>query len=231
MIKDHSVTIDLTRSFFVDENGIEYENIVCSTVINGSDNITASVVLDEEQTEAAEYSIIVDNRNTNGGVILGGGDYLLGSYALVTAAEYEDCSFVGWFEGDTLVSTERDYRFRVTSNRHLTARFDGNTQYGRMGQFIALIEADEGGFVSGSSRITALDGFPFEIAAIPVEGYEFVGWETDGNCLIENPTSETTKLTLVDENVSVIAMFRQIEDIFSMKSIMVIMKRFKKEYR
>jgi len=211
LLNGNTYSIVVSDGIDLDDEGNITEIIKGVYIKSQEKTIMPSVVLEGESANSAIYSIITDVTTNYGGVIIGGGEYIEGSYATVRAAEYEDCSFVGWYEGDELVSTEREYRFRVMGDRSLTARFDGETQYGNNGIFTAELTASEGGFIYGEKEITALDGYPFEICAVPYDGYEFVGWETDENCIIENSEEWTTKLTLVDTDVMVTAQFKKIE--------------------
>lgn len=205
------VTMDLPKEYFVDDEGIEHVSTEESVVISHIDRVVPSVVLQGDDAKTALYQVKVSNQNPQGGVCLGGGEYLLGSYAMVSAAECEDCEFLGWYEDEILVSQERNYRFRVTTNRELTAAFEGTSQYGKNGIFEAELVAEVGGGIFGETHISALDGYPFEIVAVPFDGYEFVGWETTGNCIIDDAEAETTMLTLVDEDVSIVAKFKEEE--------------------
>ena len=200
-------TINLPKNFMVDEEGNVFEEITGASVENTDGVIEASTILEGDDADKAKYKIDIETSNENGGICVGGGEYSLGSYAMVRAAEYEDCSFIGWYEGEELISEDREYRFRVMNDRSLTARFEGETKYGHNGVFVAQMSAEDGGFVKGDNTITALDGYAFGIEAVPYEGYEFDGWIAEGNCIIEDITQEFTTLTLIDEDITVTAKF------------------------
>ena len=215
MKKGETVTVTLPQEFFVDEEGnvaiIEGENVLKSK--NGT--VDADIILRGDDAKAARYTVTVENSNEAGGVCTGGGEYVLGNYAKVSAAEYEDCTFLGWYEGDNLVSTEREYRFCVTGDRLLSAHFEGETVYGQNGVFQATISAGENGYVVSDDNfgeeitVSALDGYAFEVTAAPKPGYEFDGWEVDGNCLVSDTDAQTIEITLIDEDVTVIAKFKE----------------------
>ena len=209
MKKGEVVTVSLPQEFFVDDEGnvsvIEANNVL--TTKNGT--VEADVILRGDDAREALYTVDVANANEAGGICSGGGDYVLGAYAKVTAAEYEDCEFLGWYEDNELLSTEREYRFRVTGNRQLSAHFEGESQYGQNGVFTATLVAEEGGYVIPNTVIRALDGYPFEVTAVEGFGYEFDGWVADGNCTIVNPNELTTEVILIDENVTLTAKFKK----------------------
>ena len=62
------------------------------------------------------------------GSVSGGGSYLAGQLASVTAYPQEGYVFDGWYLGETCVSTEITYKFAVSGNATLTAKFRVPTQ-------------------------------------------------------------------------------------------------------
>lgn len=205
--KGETITVNLPKEFYVDGDGNENSSCLGSVLSNADGVISNSVVLEGEDARTAVYAVKVSSDNENGGVCIGGGEYVLGAFAEVHAAEFEDCKFIGWYENGELVSEDRDYRFKVTSDRSLLAGFEGSTQYGKNGIFAAEIEAENGGFILGETSFVAFDGYPVTITAIPYEGYEFTGWTTSDNCSIEDQESFVTVLRLIDSDVTVKAVF------------------------
>jgi hypothetical protein len=215
LCRGDTYNITLSKDFTVDAEGKISEKISGATVSNMDGILNASIVLRDQEASDAKYEVKVDVPNKNGGICAGGGEYILGSYAVVRATEFEDCSFTGWYEGERLVSENREYRFRVMSDRVLSAHFEGETKYGRNGIFSIHINAGEGGVILGDKIITALDGYAVQIKAMPYPGYEFDTWVTEENVVIDNMSEEVTTLTLIDEDATVSARFKkkQNEDI------------------
>ncbi len=60
---------------------------------------------------------------TSGGTATPGGYFVSGEYAGLTATPDEGCSFLGWYQDDTLLSAEPTWRFMVTGSAALEARF------------------------------------------------------------------------------------------------------------
>ena len=58
-----------------------------------------------------------------GGTASGGGIFNKGEFAKVVATADENSVFEGWYSGDTKVSDEAEYRFRIESDTELTAKF------------------------------------------------------------------------------------------------------------
>ena len=61
------------------------------------------------------------------GTAIGGGSYLAGEFAKVTAAPDENGKFLGWYIGGKKVSDEAEYRFLVEKDITLTAKFAKNS--------------------------------------------------------------------------------------------------------
>ena len=85
----------------------------------GGEQLTASISLSGDNVQA--YAVAV--QTSGNGTAIGGGQYTAGEYALVTASAGCDEDFLGWYVGDTLVSSETEYRFLVESDVTITAKF------------------------------------------------------------------------------------------------------------
>lgn len=82
------------------------------------------------------------------GTVSGDGSYLYGSEVKLTATPSENFKFIGWFNGEELVSESKDYLFTISDNVNLTAKFEEIF-------FNVTLEAKpiEGGSVSGGGLI------------------------------------------------------------------------------
>jgi hypothetical protein len=58
-----------------------------------------------------------------GGTVSGGGTHNYGTSVTLRATPNKGFSFGGWFDGNSLVSTEKNYTLTVTQHRTLQARF------------------------------------------------------------------------------------------------------------
>lgn len=58
-----------------------------------------------------------------GGTVYGDGEFVHGAYTMMVAEADEDWKFAGWYQGQTLLSSECEYRFRVEADTELTAKF------------------------------------------------------------------------------------------------------------
>ena len=63
------------------------------------------------------------------GTVTGAGSYGEGANATLTAIPDAGCKLVGWFIGETKVSTDVNYTFTVTKDVELTAKFEKITSY------------------------------------------------------------------------------------------------------
>ncbi len=69
-------------------------------------------------------------KNVNGGDLTGGGVYQFGSNVTITATTNKAYIWIGWFEGDTKLTSEKSYSFKITAeNRNFTAKWDIEDEY------------------------------------------------------------------------------------------------------
>ena len=87
--------------------------------------------------------------NPEGAAVLsGGGTYSVGAMAEVTVSANPGFTFVGWTDGEELVSTSMVYKFEVTGDVELTANLEQNrwvpnsTAYSDNMSLIAVVEID-----------------------------------------------------------------------------------------
>ena len=74
--------------------------------------------------------ISVTSNNTKLGVASLAGTALVGEKVTLTATPYGDAAFDGWYNGDTLVSSENPYTFTVTGSVNYTAKFSSQNLIG-----------------------------------------------------------------------------------------------------
>ena len=98
---------------------IETETAEYPLVDNGEE-ITPDDVQDDEQIQYHTVEVLSDGL----GIIKGGGQYLNNTYASLTAEPMTDYTFAGWYINDALVSTEESYRFMVSEDVSITAKFE-----------------------------------------------------------------------------------------------------------
>lgn len=81
--------------------------------------------------DVGKYEVTVSAEGN--GSVIGGGVFVPGEYAKVTATAGENALFQGWYCGEKLISRDMEYRFRVESDQSITGRFaEDLTGDGRM---------------------------------------------------------------------------------------------------
>ena len=134
--------------------------------------------------------------------------------ANITATANAGFSFEGWYDGETLLSTENPHQFTLNSDMTITARFKQEAAH----TIIGLIKPGcEGmGTVSVSPAGTAVEGgymynhgTSLTLKASPAKGHEFVRWENASGSSLSS--SATYSLT-VNEDATIYAVFRMLEN-------------------
>lgn len=150
---------------------------------------------------ADQYFDVTLQKEGNGGYVTGAGTFLEGHFAQVTAQALPSAEFYGWYEGDTLVSDEMTYRFAVTKDITLTAKFN-DVEFHEM-----KLAAAEGG------KVTSVEGYYSEgmqiaVVAEPDEGYVFDYWTTSDGGAFEDINEAYTFFTMPNNEVTVTAHFK-----------------------
>lgn len=130
---------------------------------------------------------------TGSGEVTGAGRYKRGSLVTIVASPASGSGFVGWYEGDALISNEQVYRIEVKKNTNLKAIFNGSSTKVKVSVTVnpagkATISGE--GMYSINTQAT--------LQCVPVTGYGFDYWEIDGVRYTINPlTFGVTKTTKV----------------------------------
>lgn len=98
------------------------------TLFLGTEQILYSEELTGEEMFNAYYDINVSTDDEEMGFVFGSGIRQYGTFAKVTAVAYEGYEPAGWYEDGNLVSTEAEYRFRVSKDVELVAVFKESSQ-------------------------------------------------------------------------------------------------------
>lgn len=130
---------------------------------------------------------------TGSGEVTGAGRYKRGSLVTIVASPASGSGFVGWYEGDALISNEAVYRIEIKKNTNLKAIFNGSSTKVKVSVTVnpagkAMISGE--GMYSINTQAT--------LQCVPVTGYGFDYWEIDGVRYTINPlTFGVTKTTNV----------------------------------
>lgn len=91
--------------------------------LNGSnDSLTPDI--SQSGDAIPKYSVSVSK--SGNGAAVGGGNYVSGEFSKVTATASDNETFLGWYVNNNLISSDAEYRFLVTENTNITARFTQN---------------------------------------------------------------------------------------------------------
>ena len=126
------------------------------------------------------YEITAESQPLEGGFVMGVGEFEYGSLATLSALPNATYYFINWMENGEVVSTQSDYTFTVTCDRHLIATFAQSC-------YVVKAEADpiEGGSVVGAGNF--VEGTVCRLEAYPSSGYMFVDWAEDGETVFAEP--------------------------------------------
>ena len=79
--------------------------------------------LSGEAASNANFSVTVTSNDESYGAVTGAGTFRQGEYAKLTAFPTEGCRFIGWYAGESLLSTDAEYRFCVTADAEIQGVF------------------------------------------------------------------------------------------------------------
>ncbi|MCB9260308.1 MAG: T9SS type A sorting domain-containing protein [Ignavibacteriales bacterium] len=122
------------------------------------------------------YTVELSKNPSDAGNITGAKTYTHGDSVTISAVPNAGWLFANWTEGQTNVSNNPSYTFKITGNKSFTANF-AHELY----SLNSLSEPVEAGFVSGSGSF-----YYGQVATlIPVAntGWEFVNWMDDNNII------------------------------------------------
>lgn len=114
----------------------------------------------------SKYLIELSTFPDGGGTAFGGGLFSNGDSCTVSASPKSGATFIGWYEGSTLVSSNASYTFSVSADRSLVAHFTVQVE--------VVADPTDGGTVSGGGNYAVGDSCT--ITASPATGYKFLNW-------------------------------------------------------
>jgi hypothetical protein len=138
-----------------------------------------------------------------GGVASGGGTVSEGDSVTVTATPAEGYVFSGWREGTEIVSTQAIYTFQASADRSLTAVFAAIIPTYTISVSVGA-DQEDWGTVTGGGQYQ--EGSSVTVTATPNEGYQFVGWQENGQQVSTNANYSFT----VSGDVVLLAVFSEV---------------------
>lgn len=146
-----------------------------STNANYTFTVTADRTLVANFNPLPTYTVTANATPAAGGTAAGGGPYLSGTSATLTAIPNAGYFFWKWTVGGNLVSVAPSYTFTVTANRTVVANF---AAVGVSRTITTSANPTAGGIVSGGG--THVSGNSATVIATPNAGYFFTRWQESG---------------------------------------------------
>lgn len=128
----------------------------------------------------------------------------------LVAVANEGCKFIGWHNGNDILSTELEYELIIKEDMIITAKFT------KVETFSLLITRNNlgGNFIFDDEEICGdiyrgnlPTGSTFIVKAKAILGYVFKGWFNENNELISNDLEYT--IVINDKDLSIIAIFEE----------------------
>ena len=148
---------------------------------------------------AITYTITVSANPSNSGTTSGGGTYNHGQSCTVIATSADGYTFMNWTENGSVVSTDANYTFVVTSNRSLVANFE--EQLPDTYNINVSPNPNIGGTVTGGG--TYEGGQQCTVTATANTGYTFNNWTENGEVV----TTNASYTFIVEGNRTLVANF------------------------
>ena len=160
--------------------------VAAGTTLSQTVGLTMMVGENTGDSDDVEHFSVSVTKSGNGSVS-GGGRYLAGQTAVVTATPDAEATFVAWKRNSpngAVVSTSARYSFEVESDIVLCAVFQG----GPTPHYTITATADPvaGGTVTGAGSKD--EGSQCTLVATPKSGYVFNGWFENGQLVSNNQT-------------------------------------------
>lgn len=126
-----TLTVSVPKGTYSDLNGTITDGSRIPVDVEGGYSVSdAEGIINNDSelagTEAVEnyFEINAYTENTEGGTVSGSGYKNYGHFVKVSAIANENFIFSGWYLNNQLVSEDAEYRFRVTDNIDIEARFE-----------------------------------------------------------------------------------------------------------
>ncbi len=166
--------------------------------VNETNNTYCITVIRENPT----FTISASVQPTAGGTVTGTGTYELGEGVNLVATPANGYLFTNWTESGTVVSTNANYQFTVTSDRTLVANFTQRTY-----NVTATVDPANSGIISGNNSPYTY-GANVSLTANANAGYAFINWtDEDANVVSTNANYQFA----IDGNRTFVAHFESEE--------------------
>ena len=129
--------------------------------------------------EGHPHIVTIDRNIEEAGTVSGGGTFAYGTTITLTATtDDRRYDFLGWYNGDTLLSENKQYTFAVSEDQTIVAKWKLVSHSVTINQNIA-----EAGTTDGAGSYER--GSTVTVRATLARGYQFVGWYENGTFISE----------------------------------------------
>ena len=142
---------------------------------------TASVSIENlvvTQEEHYQLSLVADPEEVVAS-FAGAGQYAMGQQVRLGFEFNDGLDFVGWYDGETLLSQQWEYTYTVTGDKTLTAKFGPHIVYYQL-TLVAEPEEAAASLTGGGEYVA---GQLASLNAVDNEGFAFIGWYDDETLL------------------------------------------------
>lgn len=160
------------------------------TTLMKTKGLTMNVGETSGSSDSVEHFLVSVTASGNGSVS-GGGSYVAGQMATLTATPDAEASFVAWKRGSAsgaVLSTNASYSFEVTESITIVGVFQGGPTPSYV--ITASANPNNGGSVSGAG--TKTEGSTCTLVATPAAGKRFLNWTENGSVVSTNATYSFT---------------------------------------
>lgn len=163
-------------------------DVICnSPIVFSANNVYGDLMdpfhLDFTLELPESYEITVSANPADGGTVEGGGTYIHGESATLTATASAGYDFINWTKGNQVVSTEPSFTFQVTEDGDYVANFEEIIVV----TYEVTVAADPADLGTVTGGGTYEEGETVTITATPAIECTFINWTENGTVVSEDP--------------------------------------------
>lgn len=159
-------------------------------------------------------TVVVKSEPAGAGVLVGGGAYADGETATISATAADGYTFLGWYDGDTLITKDATYTVPAgtTGTVTYTAKYVGNAkQKLTVNVGSGTVKAEYGSVTrtwkTSQKNIPFQKGTYFTLTAAANEGFEFLYWVNQDDRIV---CTDATYSFYLGDDKTVTAVYREI---------------------
>ncbi|MBO4697961.1 MAG: leucine-rich repeat protein, partial [Lachnospiraceae bacterium] len=155
-----------------------------------SDETAATAVTYMEVTTHVCHQTVLEKNNPNGGEVLGAGTYIDGEPVTITATTNNGYLWLGWFDGETLLTDDESYTFTMPDEAIVyTAKWD-------LKEYTVTYRLDDGTNSPDNPLSFTVEDDDIVLIVPEKANYDFAGWMIDSETVTAIDTSLAKDLTI-----------------------------------